>query len=167
MSLSVKHLGDLETTNTTTQLHPCSKAAFNKCEKTFQNHVKAVSAYNPAGDKADLDKQNLWCEVLSVSLRLTITFSDFVTLHNIISTSFHSFYTIKPIAVIFFHGKFICDLEINCPIRLSIPLHWDYVFINSSLGKLIVRYLWLKRELRPYRNSISSRRGQSRALFLI
>ena len=40
----------------------CSKRSLDTCQDKFQRHVKAVSS-----DPDATDKQNLWCEVLSVS----------------------------------------------------------------------------------------------------
>lgn len=39
----------------------CSKKSLDTCQNKFQGHVRAVSS-----DKDATDKQDLWCEVLSV-----------------------------------------------------------------------------------------------------
>ena len=62
MSLSMK---DLSIKSTPT--HACSKAAFTKCEDKFQSHVEAVAAFK---DDEASDKQDLWCQVLSVCITI-------------------------------------------------------------------------------------------------
>lgn len=60
--LEIVDLKMRDTITTPSHTSPCNKKAFDTCQGRFQKHVQAVSADNHA-----TDKQDLWCEVLSVS----------------------------------------------------------------------------------------------------
>ena len=63
MTLSIR---DILLANQKLTTHQCSQLNFNVCENKFQHHVKAVAAFK-AEDSSD-DKEDLWCQVLSVSV---------------------------------------------------------------------------------------------------
>jgi len=50
--------------------HQCSKLAFLKCERKFEEHVEAVAAFKV--NDTSKDKQELWCQVLAVSCNLQL-----------------------------------------------------------------------------------------------